>query len=278
MARASGMLTACALAAAIAAAGCGLVRGPARERAHEAWVDEDYATAALAYEEYLAEDPEGPEAEEASLLLADIYYHNLKDYDRARGRYVVFLEKYPQSAHVYEARQRLAEVYVELKALPEAITQYEQMLAERPDTPDRREIRSEIANLYFDREDHSQAELEYLRVVEGAPYDELSEQALLRLASIYHRMRGDNVRALPIYEQIIASTPDPVVRRNALYGLTDAYAAMFRFDEAIATLKRIDDPNEAEYVVKRAVELERQKRDHADAPEVDWSRGRGEGD
>jgi tetratricopeptide (TPR) repeat protein len=277
MGRAREIVTACARAAAVAAAGCGLARAPARERAREAWVEADYETSAAAYEEFLAGSPEGPEAEEAELQLADIYYHNLKLYDRARDRYVMFLGKYPGSPRAYEARQRLAEVYVELKALPEAIAQYEQLLAERPDTPDRRRIRSEIANLYFERNDHAQAELEYLRVVEGAEYDELSEQALLRLASIYHRVRKTNEQALPIYGRLAESTPDPVVRRNALYGLTDAYAEMFRFDEAIATLKRIDDPAEADYVARRAAELERQKKDHAEAPAVDWTRGKGEG-
>lgn len=270
------IVTACALAVLVTT-GCGLVPVPARERARDAWVAADYETSAAAYEEYLAGGPEGPEAEEAELELADIYYHNLKLYDRARDRYVMFLGKYPDSPRAYEARERLAEVYVELKALPEAIAQYELLLAARPDTPDRRKIRSEIANLYVEHQDPSQAELEYLRVVEGAEYDELSEQALLRIASINHRILGRNERALPIYERLAGSTPDPVVRRNALYGMTDAYAELFRYDAAIATLKRVDDPAEAEYVAKRTAELERQKKDHADAPEVDWTRGKGEG-
>ena len=270
-------MTACSLAAAIAATGCGLTPSAPRERARQAWVEEDYEVSASAYEEYLAEAPVGPEAEEAELQLADIYYHNLKLYDRARDRYVMFLGKYPGSPRAYEARERLAEVYVELKAYPEAIAQYEQLLAERPDTPDRRKIRSEIANLYFEHGDPAQAELEYVRVVEGAEYDELSEQALLRVASINHRILNRHERAVPIYERIATSTPDPVVRRNALYGLTDAYAELFRFDEAVATLKRVDDPAEADYVAKRTAELERQKKDHAEAPEVDWTRGKGEG-
>ena len=45
----------------------------------------------------------------------------------------------------------------------------------------------------------------------------------------------------------------------------------------IATLTRIADPAEATYVAERTAELERQKKTHADAPEVDWSHGKGEG-
>ena len=80
------LVTAVALAAALAASACGLGRTSARERAREAWTDQDYAGAAAAYEEYLAGDAQGPEAEEAAFMLADIYYHNLKQYDAAGKR------------------------------------------------------------------------------------------------------------------------------------------------------------------------------------------------
>lgn len=268
---------AAAIALALLSAACGLTRTSARERAREAWVDQDYQTSAEAYEEYLATNPRGPEAEEAEFLLADIYYHNLKQYDRARDRYAAFLEKYPGSEHAYEARQRLAEVYVDLGSLPEAITQYEQLLVEHPDTPDRRRIRAAVADLYFQRNDFDQAEIEYSRVASDATYDELTEQALLRLASIYHLIHNQDERAIPIYDRIAKETRDPAVRRSALYSLSETYANLFRYDEALVTLDRIDDPAEAKYVADRKTELERQKKEHADAPEVDWSHGKGEG-
>jgi tetratricopeptide (TPR) repeat protein len=274
-----GRRLACALAiaAAIAAAGCGLARTSASERARAAWAEQDYKAAAAAYEEYLAGAQPGPEAEEAEFALADIYNHNLKQYDRARDHYATFLEKYPTSEHAYDARERLAEVHTELKALPEAIADYEQLLEEHPDTPERRKVRATIADLYFQRNDFRQAELEYDRVVENAPYDDITEQALLRLASISHLIRGQEERAIPAYERVVESTDDPAVRRTALYSLSEVYATLFRYDDAIATLKRIDEPSEADYVARRTAELERQKREHAEAPEVDWSRGRGEG-
>jgi tetratricopeptide (TPR) repeat protein len=265
------------LAVALAAGACGFNITSPRERARQEWVDQDYASAAASYEEYLASAPPGPESEEAELLLADIYYHNLKQYDRARDHYVALLEKYPQSEHRYEARQRLAEVYGELKSYPEAIAQYERLLVEHPETEDRRKIRSAVADLYLKKNDLKQAEIEYGRVVEDAPYDELTEQALLRIAGIYHLMRNQDERAVPIYERIATSTSDAVVRRNALYSLSEAYANLFRFDDAIATLRRIDDPAERDYVVRRTSELERQRREHTEAPEVDWSHGKGEG-
>jgi tetratricopeptide (TPR) repeat protein len=271
------LVSVAALAASLAALACGIGRTPARERAREAWTDQDYAGAAAAYEEYLSDDPQGPEAEDAAFLLADIYYHNLKQYDRARDHYATFLERYPGSAHAYEARERLAEVQVELKDLKAAIAEYERLLEEHPDTPERRKIRATIADLYFQGNDFDQAEVEYDRVVADAPYDEVTEQALLRLASIYHLIRGQDERAVPVLDRVASLTDDPAVRRTTLYTLSETFAALFRYDEAIATLQRIDDPAEAQYVAARRAELERQKKEHADAPEIDWSRGKGEG-
>ena len=262
------------LAILLLAAACGTHAMSERDLGREAWLDGEYEAAAAAYENYLADHASEPEAEEARFMLAGTYHHNLKQYDRARDHYIVFLDQYPSSPHAYEARQQLAEVYVELGSSRDAIAQFERLLQEHPETPDARKVRSTVADLYFAEHDFNQAELEYARVVERAPYDELTEQALLRLASIYHLMRQEGERAVPLYERIAEATSDPAVKRTALHGLSQVYADLFRFDEAIATLRRIDDPAEAEYVAERAAELERQKAEHADVPpEVDWSRG-----
>ena len=271
------LLISCVLQVCLLAA-CTTHSVPAVERARSAWDDQNYAAAAEAYEEFLATAPQGTEAEEAEFMLADIYNHNLKQFDRAHDHYAAFLERYPSSPHAYEARERLAEVSVELKNLPEAITQYELLSQEFPDAPDHRKTRATIADLYFQRNEFDQAELEYGRVLENAPYDPLTEQALLRLASIYHLVRNQDEKSLPIYDRVADSTNDSAVRRSALYSLSETYARLFRFDEAIGTLKRITEPDEAGYVATRTEELERQRKEHSTAlPEIDWSKGKGEG-
>lgn len=259
-------------------AGCGVSMEPPLTRAREAWRDQDYLEAAQAYEEYLATDPGGDEAADARFTIAGVYYHNLKQYELARYHYAAYLAAYPTGVRAYEARERLAEVNVELKQLPEAIAQYELLLVEHPNPPDWRKIRSTIADLYFRLEDFNQAEIEYTKVVESASYDELTEQALLRLASVAHKVRSRGEVAIPLYERVTTSTSDPAVRRTALKSLSDVYADMFRFDEAVATLKRIEDPEEAPYVERRIAELEKQRTLHTDAPEIDWSKGKGEGE
>ena len=247
------------------------------DRARAAAENQDYTAAAASYEEFLAGAQRGPEAETALFRLADIYYLKLKRYEDARDHYTAFLDQYPESGYAYDARRRLAEVNVDLQDPLEAITQYERLVEEHPDTGEWRKIRVAIGDLYFDLKDFSQAEVEYTRVVEGAEYDETTERSLLRLASIYHMVRNQHENALALYERVAASTPDPTVRRQALYGLSEGFAELFRFEEAIVALKRIEDPTEAQYVARRTAELERRKREHTGAPEIDWSRRKGEG-
>jgi tetratricopeptide (TPR) repeat protein len=257
-------------------ASCG--GGSPYERARDAWERQDYEAAAAGYEEYLAGTPEGPDVEQAELQLADIYYLKLKQYEKARERYEMFLERYPGSERSYDVRQRLAEVFVALGRPTDAIAQYEQAVLERPDADGGRTIRIAIADLYFESNNFSQAEIEYARAAESAAYDDLAERSLLRMATIHHMIRKEDEKAIPLYERVASSTNDPVVRRQALYSLSDTYADLYRFDDAIAALGRINDPAEAEYVAKRSAELEKQKRQHTDVPpEVDWSRGKGEG-
>ena len=56
------------------------------------------------------------------------------------------------------------------------------------------------------------------------PYDELSEQAYLREASIYHIERGQYQQALPVYQKLASMSGDPKVRTRAMYGLGECYA------------------------------------------------------
>lgn len=264
------------LLASVVGAACGVTTS-ARERARKAWEDENFAGAATAFEEYLTDAPPGPDREDALLRLADIYYHNLKQFERARDLYAQFLGEYPASTFAFDARERLAEVNIELKNPLEAIAQYERLLEDFPNAGDHRKIRATIADLYFKQDQFSQSEVEYQRVVESDAYDEITEQALLRLATIAHLVHKEDVQAIALYERVVVGTQDLAVRRSTLYAISQSYADLFRFDEAIATLDRIDDPNEAAYVAERKQELLKQKKEHADAPpEVDWSRGKGE--
>jgi tetratricopeptide (TPR) repeat protein len=155
------------------------------------------------------------------------------------------------------ARERLAEALGEMGRAYEAIAEYENLNPQ--DSSERRRIRLRIADLYFAQRNYSQALTEYEKVVEQVPYDELSEQAYLREASIYHIERAQYQQALPVYEKLSTLSGDGKVRIRAMYGLVDCHAGLYQFDEAIKTLRAIKDDAEQADVARRVTELESQK-------------------
>src|SRR5215471_18352735 len=168
--------------------------------ASEAWASGDYQKSAELYERFLEHAPLGEESIQARLQLANIYYLNLHRYEDARVQYREFLSEAPSSPEAYGARERLAEVLSDLGKSYEAIAEYENLSA--PDEAERRRIRLRIADLYYDQKNFSQALTEYARVTEGAEYDDMSEEAYLREASIYQLSRGQYMQAMAIYRKL----------------------------------------------------------------------------
>jgi tetratricopeptide (TPR) repeat protein len=232
-------------------------------RAVEAWDSGDYKRAAEEYERYLYQHPTDAKSSDARFQLANIYYFKLQRYDQARIQYTAFLEQNASHPNSQTARERLAEVLGEMGRSYEAIAEYENLNA--ADSGERRRIRLRIADLYFAQRNYSQALAEYEKVIEHVSYDELSEQAYLREASIYHIERGQYLQAIPVYQALASSSKDGKVRVRAMYGLADCYSGLYQFDEAIKTLHAIKDGAEQTDVAKRITELELQRKEAAQA-------------
>ncbi len=248
-------------------------------QAREHWREKEYLTAASCYESFLQARPIGLSSLQARLELANTYYLNLKDYSRAQAHYRLILtnaDKDVQAAETaLKAQRRLADLAIKNGHLVEAIDEYEQ-LSLRVQAREKREVRLQIANLYYDRNDFAQAELEYLKVVEQATYDNLSEEAYLRIASIRHRMQHKYEAAVSIYTLLCSNTVKPSVMRPAYYGLAECYAADSKYILAIQVLKqipRIFNLTEEEQIILRSQIKEYKKREKnlARVPRMDWS-------
>lgn len=243
----------------LGAVGCRRDAEQSLTRAVEAWDSGDYKLAVEEYERYLYQRPTGDKALEARFQLANIYYFKLQRYDQARINYVAFIEQNPSNSKTPLARERLAEVLAEMGRSFEAIAEYENLNPQ--DAGERRRIRLRIADLYFAQRNYSQALTEYEKVIEKVPYDELSEQAYLREASVYHIERSQYLQALPVYDKLTSMSAEPKVRLRAAYGTAECYAGLYRFDEAIKTLRTIKEESEQPDVSRRVAELELRKRE-----------------
>lgn len=232
-------------------------------RAVEAWDSGDYEQAAEEYEEHLKSYPTGEKSLGARLQLANIYYLNLRRHGQAIGHYKEFLNQDPSNENAHVARERLAELLAETGRSYEAIAEYENLNPQ--EAKERRRVRLKIADLYYEQKNYSQALTEYARVTDGADYDDLSEQAYQREASIHHISRAQYRQALDSYGKLVALTADPEVRLRATFGMADCYAGLYQFDQAIDTLRKVTDEGEQRYISRRIGELEHQKREAAQA-------------
>jgi len=253
----------CVLLASLLGLACSRDVEQSLERAVEAWDSGNYKLAAEEYERYLEKEPASDKAAEARFQLANIYYFKLQRYDQARSHYALFLERNHSHANAQLARERLAEVLAEMGRSYEAIAEYENLNPQNAD--ERRRIRLRIADLYFRQRNYSQALTEYEKVIEKVAYDELSEQAYLREASIYHIERGQYQQAVPVYQMLASASGDAEVRVRALFGLADCYARLYLFDDAISALRSIKEDHEQADVARKVAELEQQKREAAQA-------------
>lgn len=232
------------------------------ERASNAWDSGNYTLAIEEYERYLEQNPTGEQSLEARFKLANIYYLNLRRYDQARAHYSELLNQDSTNSNAHLARERLAEVLSELGRSFEAIEAYEDLSPR--DTTERRRIRLRIADIYFDQKNYSQALTEYEKVTESAEYDEYSEQAFMREASIYNS-RGHYELSLAVYKKLAFESPDPETQMRATYAMADCYAGLYQFDEAIKALRSIKEEREQAHIAERISRLEIQKREAAEA-------------
>ncbi|HEX5736804.1 MAG TPA: tetratricopeptide repeat protein [Blastocatellia bacterium] len=256
------LLLSITICAVLFSSGCRKDDEQALRRGAEAWDSGDYISAAEEYEQYLQRYPSGQQSLEARFQLANIYYLNLQRYEQARLHYREFIEQDPANPKAYAARERLAGVLADLGRSYEAIAEYENLTPQDP--AERRRVRLLIADLYYNQKNYSQALTEYEKVIEHTEFDDLSEQAYLREATIYNA-RSQYRQALEVYQRLASKTADPESHRRAIYGVAEAHAGLFQFDEAIKALRQIEDESEQNYIAARITELEQKKREAAQA-------------
>lgn len=252
------LLTACLLM--LNAFGLSCSRGALLDTAQAAWDRADYAASAAYYEQFLKENPESDKAEFARLRAATICQRDLKQFDRAIEHYIHFIEEFPKSPDIIQARVQLGACYELTRKYREAISEYEGVLPKIKDANERRRLRLGIADMYYDLNDRGQALAEYQKVVAGATYDNLTERAYLRIGGI-RLLRDEYDDAIPAYQTVAVYTKDPTIRREARFRVVDCYVRTLQYDLAIRTLEQTEpDPKSPSYIQKRIASIREQRR------------------
>jgi len=244
------------------------------EKAQSAWDGGDYAAAAEHYEEYLKQSPQSDKAAFARMQAATICRRDLKQYDRAIQHYLHFIEDFPRSPEIYQARLSLAECYAITQKHREAISEYESALPGASDNKEKRRVRLKIADLYYELKDLGQALAEYQKVTKDAAYDELCELAYLQIGGI-HLLRDEFDEAIPAYQVVAQHTQDAALRRVARFRLADCYERTFQYDLATQTLQNTEpDPAAPNYIQQRiaAIQEEQKERNLSSPAQLQWKK------
>ena len=228
-------------------------------QAQSAWDQEDWKTAVAKYEEFLKDTPPPDQAAEVHFKAGNVYYLNLKQFDRAAEHYIRLIEDFPRFREAELVYQRLAECYTQSKRIREAISEYENLIKAFPDSPNRRKVRLQIADLYYDN-DKSQSLMEYQKVLRDAPYDDLSEKAYLRIGGIRF-IRNEYEQAVPAYQAVAEKSKDPGIKRDARDHLSYCLESSGNYDQAVKILEETEpDPSRPDYLAGRIKGIrERQK-------------------
>jgi tetratricopeptide (TPR) repeat protein len=232
------------------------------DQAQAAWDGGDYAIAAERYERFLRDNPQSEKAAFARFRVAMICYRDLKLYDRAIQHYIQFIEDFPKSPDLFQARLRLAECYDQTGKRSEAINEYEMALPFASGEKERRRVRLNMGELYYQMDDLGQALVEYQKAAGNSGYDDLTERASLRLGGIRY-LRSEYRDALAAYEAVAVKTKDPMIRRIARLAMADCYERMSQYDLAVNLLETTEpDPKSPDYIQQRIAsirELQRQR-------------------
>lgn len=220
------------------------------EQAEARWREGKYEDAVRLYQLLYDRDHQGWYAAQALLKLGDIYYLNQRQLEDAIKTYGRVVDEFPGKPEEIQAHRQLAIIYAnEVRDLNMAIGEYDRLL-EIPNLENREEIEFQRANAYFNKGETDRALRELSHIAEGGIRGHLADQVYLKIGTIYQIQKKFDISTEMF--QRVAEAPCMECRHRALLGLAESYEALFQFDKAIESLRKLDATTEN----KKRVNLE----------------------
>lgn len=182
-------------------------------------------------------------------------YYGLRDFDKARDGFLVFLKQNPDSKMVPEALLRLGRSYFELSQkatdsrvvqadLTDAITNYEEIRAKFPTSELLPEVTFQLGYLhaYLAAQDvdkmgnFAKAVASFQEFVTRWPDNRLVPEALYQIAR-NQSAQGKFDAAVVAYKQLVEKYPDNTLTPFAIYEIAGCYAGQKKPAEMIAALR-----------------------------------------
>jgi len=239
-------------------AGCNADEKQLFGRAEARWREGNYDDAIRLNTLLYERNHQGQYAAQALLNIGNIYYLNQRKVRDAITAYEKLVDVFPGTTEERRAREQLAKIFEnEIGDLTAAIAQYDKLL-ERGDLENRNEVLYLRANIHFKKDEFNQALLELRRLEEEGISGHLAHLVYLKIGSIYliqHKYED----ALSCFQKV-AEAPCPECRRHATLDLATTYEALFDFDHAIETMRKLDPSPQNSKLVEQEISRLEQKR------------------
>jgi tetratricopeptide (TPR) repeat protein len=239
-------------------AGCSSSTRQLLDQAEANWRKGRYYEAIQANEELYQLERRGRHAPHALLNIGDIYYLNLRMLDHAIEYYTRLTQEFPNDKEALDARRKLAVIYANEVGDPsQAIAEYDKIL-ETQNLDDRAEILYQRADAYFKGKDYYRALRELASLQETGIDAHLANQVSLKIGNIYQSQKKFVDAIEPFRKVLNAECKE--CKRRAVLNLTETYANLFEFDNAIATIQMLDKTPENEAYIRSEIQRLNEKR------------------
>lgn len=219
-------------------------------RARDALFDKDPQRALKEYRLALdaLENDSSPEAQvlraRALRGAADVYYLDLRDFQKAAEMYRELVQVCPEAPETIEGRIHLADLLSEhFRDLRGAINELTAALARNP--PQSAELEYKVAKLYFAIADYPQTELEAQKVIKTYETSAYVDDAMFLLGQAL-AMEGKRPEAMRAFQDLTERFPDSELEPHAYFEMAKLTADAADYEKAIElyveALKRHPDP------------------------------------
>ncbi len=206
----------------------------------------------------VALNPESKTAVRAIYKLGFTLESYLKDYEGALFNYQEFIRLSQDRVSIYEVQKRIANLYYEQLHDPDkAISAYKKILTFSPDSLEADNFQYKIAQSFYQQNNFEQARLEYQTLLEKYPKSQLNARARYEIGNTYY-MEGKYDIGLEALKQVLRHNPQSEWATEAQFLMAESLDRQEKLQAALQTYENIQGRySSAEILNSRIAEIKK---------------------
>lgn len=177
-----------------------------------------------------------------------VIYYDLGDYEIAITTFQQLIDDYPDSEYTDDAQYYIAWSYYNLNSYAQAITEFEKVINNYPNSEFTDNAQYYIG--YCNEKKlgyYIQALLEYQKVIDNYPDSEFADDAQLGIGNCYYATK-DYSHAIEAYQKVIDDYPESSLLALAQYSIGQSYRKLANYEQAIIEFGKVtEDYPESDY-------------------------------